>query len=460
VGVVSAQHHHQGVNAHRTTPVEDYMKRILCLIAVLLGVGAAALGSAPEAGAPTHDHLAMLKTMLAAGSSHGRVVPQPESVNPTAAKTFNIVARSFEFVITPATFAVNQGDVVTINLSVPSNDDASSHGLLMETYVENPIEVGRGKSKTITFTATTVGRFQFVCSVSTCGVGHSNMAGLFFVNPAAAQPPAVSSVTPNGGSTSGGTNVTISGTSFGSSATVKFGGTAATNVNVGNSTTITATTPAHAAGAVDVVVTNSDGQSSALAGGFTYSLPQPSIASITPDNGPTSGDTLLTIRGTNFQNGATVTIGGVPAANVSVVDPTTIVALTPLGPATEQVGIKLDVLVKNPDDTKATLASAFQYSVPALGITLVTPSAALPPGGTKVSITGTGFTSALASSITIGGVAATNVQVVDAITMIATVPPHAVGPVDVVVNVGGKSATAKGAFAYLSALPRHRSAKP
>ena len=50
-----------------------------------------------SASAQEHDHLAMLKAYLAAHSSHGPVIPQPETVNPTAAKTFNMVARSFVF---------------------------------------------------------------------------------------------------------------------------------------------------------------------------------------------------------------------------------------------------------------------------------------------------------------------------------------------------------------------------
>ena len=62
----------------------------------------------------------------------------------------------------------------------------------------------------------------------------------------------------------GGTAVTVTGTGFLAGATVTFGGTAATNVTVVNSTTITATTPAHTAGAVNVVVTNTDGQSGTL----------------------------------------------------------------------------------------------------------------------------------------------------------------------------------------------------
>ena len=63
--------------------------------------------------------------------------------------------------------------------------------------------------------------------------------------------------------------MTITGTNFAAGATATFGGTAATNVVVVNSTTITATTPAHAAGAVTVTVTV-NGQNGNLANGFTY----------------------------------------------------------------------------------------------------------------------------------------------------------------------------------------------
>jgi hypothetical protein len=59
---------------------------------------------------------------------------------------------------------------------------------------------------------------------------------------------------------------------FAAGATVTFGGTAATNVVVVNSTSITARTAAHAAGAVTVTVTVS-GQSGSLSNGFTYSTP-------------------------------------------------------------------------------------------------------------------------------------------------------------------------------------------
>ncbi|MGB6689133.1 MAG: DUF4038 domain-containing protein, partial [Terracidiphilus sp.] len=80
------------------------------------------------------------------------------------------------------------------------------------------------------------------------------------------------------GSTGGGTAVTITGTNFAAGAAVTFGATAATNVVVVNSTTITATTPAGGAGAVAVTVTV-NGQSGSLANGFTYGAALPLKAS-------------------------------------------------------------------------------------------------------------------------------------------------------------------------------------
>ena len=64
------------------------------------------------------------------------------------------------------------------------------------------------------------------------------------------------------------TQVTITGTGFQAGATVSLGGTAATGVAV-SSTSIT-TTAGHAAGAVNVVVTNTDGQSGTLSNGYTW----------------------------------------------------------------------------------------------------------------------------------------------------------------------------------------------
>ena len=62
-----------------------------------------------------------------------------------AAKTFNITARQFSFTVNPFPFVVNQGDVVTINVTVPSSDLSTvGHGLLMEQYINPGFDVGHG----------------------------------------------------------------------------------------------------------------------------------------------------------------------------------------------------------------------------------------------------------------------------------------------------------------------------
>ncbi|MFN2530968.1 MAG: IPT/TIG domain-containing protein [Pyrinomonadaceae bacterium] len=87
-------------------------------------------------------------------------------------------------------------------------------------------------------------------------------------------PPTVTTLCPASGSVAGGTQVTIQGTGFLTGAAVRFGGVLATSVEVSSSTSIIATTPAHAVGSVDVQVTNADGESGTLANGYTYiSLP-------------------------------------------------------------------------------------------------------------------------------------------------------------------------------------------
>jgi hypothetical protein len=167
----------------------------------------------------------------------------------------------------------------------------------------------------------------------------------------------VSSVTPNSGSTNGGTGVTITGTNFAAGATVTLGGTAATNVNVGSSTSITATTPAHAAGAVDVVVTNTGGQSGTLASGFTYSAPGPTVSSVSPNSGSTNGGTAVTITGTNFAASATVTFGGTAATSVTVASSTSITATTPAHAAGA-----VSVVVTNTGGQSGTLTGGFTYT--------------------------------------------------------------------------------------------------
>lgn len=98
------------------------------------------------------------------------------------------------------------------------------------------------------------------------------------------QPPTLTSVSPNSGPIAGGTSVTITGTNFSPSATVRFDSTFATNVNVVSSTSIIATSPSHTAGPVNVVVTNTNGQSATLTNGFTYATAAPVEVTLLEDD--------------------------------------------------------------------------------------------------------------------------------------------------------------------------------
>lgn len=82
--------------------------------------------------------------------------------------------------------------------------------------------------------------------------------------------PVASAIAPSVGPTIGGTPITISGSDFLDGAAVKLGGVAAPSVLFNDSTKLTATTPPHAAGVVDVVVTNPNSFKAVLKGGFTY----------------------------------------------------------------------------------------------------------------------------------------------------------------------------------------------
>lgn len=79
----------------------------------------------------------------------------------------------------------------------------------------------------------------------------------------------VTLIAPATGDAAGGTAVTITGTNFTHATGVTFGGGAATSFVVASAVSITCVTPAHAAGAVNVVVLDSGGNITTV-NGFTY----------------------------------------------------------------------------------------------------------------------------------------------------------------------------------------------
>lgn len=112
------------------------------------------------------------------------------------------------------------------------------------------------------------------------GLGSTVLACVLFASCGASNPSgpspsrlAITSVSPNSVSTTGGTPITLTGTAFAADATVTIGGRPATNVKVQGTSLITATTPtASGAGPADLVV-SSGGQTVSWTGRFTFVAP-------------------------------------------------------------------------------------------------------------------------------------------------------------------------------------------
>jgi hypothetical protein len=257
---------------------------------------------------------------------------------------------------------------------------------------------------------------------------------------------AITSIAPVTGTTLGGTVVTLTGTGFATGATVAFGGAAATGVVITDATSANVTTPAHAAGAVDVVVAQG-GQSVTLAAGFTYVTPvypAPTLASITPAFGPLAGGGAVTLTGTGFRAGATVTFGGAAATAVVIGSATSITCTTPAHAA----GL-IDVVVTNSDAKSGTKTGGYEYAA-APTLAALSPTSGPIAGGTVVTLTGTGLRAG--ATVSFGGVAATAVNVASATSATCTAPAHAAGTVDVVLtNVDAQAATKAGGFLYIGA---------
>lgn len=211
------------------------------------------------------------------------------------------------------------------------------------------VSVVSGSELTVVCPAqTSYGTYSLIVTVG--GVSSLDTAADNVTYQAAGAAPVITDVDPDTGSTSGGTAVTITGRNFTSPASVTFDGIAATSIAVTSSTTITAVTPAHAAGLVTVAVSTGSGTDSEPYA-FTYTTTaSPTVTSLSPTSG--NAGTSVTIKGTNFSGATKVTFGGV-SATFSVTANNTIVATVPAGTPLGTV----DVRVTTPAGTSPNTAA-------------------------------------------------------------------------------------------------------
>jgi hypothetical protein len=170
-------------------------------------------------------------------------------------------------------------------------------------------------------------------------------------------PPRITGISVATGPASGGTSVVITGTGFTGATDVRFGGVAATGFTVDGDTSITATSPPTTAGTVDVAVVNAGGASApGDADLFTF-VAAPVLAAISPDRGPVTGGTAVTIGGSGFADAIEVDFGDTAAAFVVNDD----ASITATAPAIEQPDTVRVRVVTVGGTTAATRADVFTY---------------------------------------------------------------------------------------------------
>lgn len=252
--------------------------------------------------------------------------------------------------------------------------------------------------------------------------------------------PTVTGLSVTAGPAAGSTSVTISGFDLGVATGVSFGGTPAASFVLGTDTSMTATTPSEVPGPVDVTVTSAGGTSATGPSDQYTFVAAPVVTGVSPNSGPITGGTPITVTGSGFTGATSVTIGGIYTF-FTVLDDNTISDTTPAGDA---AGDAVDVVVSTAGGASATgPADQFTY-VPAVSplapiVDKVTPNFGAPAGGKAVTIAGANFTGA--TEVDFGTTAVTAFKIVSD-TSITTTSPPGTGAVDVTVwNGYGQSLT-------------------
>jgi hypothetical protein len=254
-------------------------------------------------------------------------------------------------------------------------------------------------------------------------------------------PPRVDAVNPPEGPDFGGQEVTVRGDYFDQGASVTVGGEPCTGVIFVSPQELVCTVPAGTPGSADVEVTNSDGQSGVLPGGYYYSGP-PVIVAVDPPEGPLAAGQDVVILGAGFLQGLVVQLGGQGATVVQHLgrDRVTVrvpAAPPPLDPPPDSGTRPVTVRVVNPapDGRSAELVDGYLYVWPPV-VRQVDPPRGPTTGGTSVVLTGRFFRPIRGSplSVAFDGAPGTALQVVSATELRVTTPAGDPGYADVSVQ--------------------------
>ncbi|WP_327687417.1 IPT/TIG domain-containing protein [Streptomyces tubercidicus] len=242
-------------------------------------------------------------------------------------------------------------------------------------------------------------------------------------------------ISPNQGSSGGGTTVTITGTNLGGATAVRFG-TKTAAITGNTPTSVTVISPS-GSGAVPVTVTTPGGTSNPLQ--FFY-VGAPFKSSLSPVTGVTAGGNTVTINGTGLSTATSVSFGGV-TATPTVVNDGQLTVTVPAGAAAGPVGVSVT--------TAGGTNNGLSYTyVDAPTVASLNPNSGPASGGTAVTITGTNLSTT--QSVAFGATLAPFTVISDTSISVVTppTPDGSPGPSTVTVTTSGGVAT--GDFTYLA----------
>ena len=271
----------------------------------------------------------------------------------------------------PGTASLNAGgnaDIFPLSCSSAGNcsaggfyHDASNHN---QAFVVNETGGVWGKAEEVPGIASlNAGGDAEVDSLSCSSAGNCSAGGSYEDASAHDQAfvatyfprPMVAKLSPDKGPAAGGTIVTITGTGLLGATAVHFGTHVAGIDNVVSATEIKVTSP-KGTGAIAVTVTTPGGTSARTkASRYGYFL-LPRVTKLSPDHGPPSGGTTVTITGTNLLGPTTVHFGTRVARIDKVLSATEIKVISPKGSGV------VAVTVATPGGTSAkTKADRYTY---------------------------------------------------------------------------------------------------
>ena len=259
--------------------------------------------------------------------------------------------------------------------------------------------------------------------------------------------PTVTSVAPASGPTAGGNAAIIRGTGLSKDVDLQIGSGKASIVEIKGTTEVHVLMPPGAAGKADVTATSSSG-SGTLPGGYVYTddsgQASTQILSIAPPSGPLAGGNSVAIIATGLVSSSDTTVlFGQKSALILNVDPAahTVLVRVPAGASAGPVDVAL-LTTKGSDKA----IGGYSYS-DALTVSGLSPSAGPSEGGTKISISGSGFSKG-GIAVKIGPLPASAVAVVSDTEIQAITPPGTPGYADVTVIGETAAATLPSAFTY------------